>query len=55
MLVGARRLAFRCLAIGQRSPPCREMIRIDALGACVDELAEDRLAVARNRLVSAKC
>ena len=45
-LVGARRLAFRRLAVGQRSPPCGETVRIDAPGARVDELAEHRLAVA---------
>src|SRR6516162_2846830 len=45
-LVGARRLALCYLAVGQRSPPCGEMIRIDALSARLDELTEHRLAVA---------
>src|SRR5262249_59018495 len=46
-LVGAWRLAFRRLAVEQRSPPRGEMIRINAFGAPLDELAEYRLAVSR--------
>ena len=45
-LVSPRGLALRCLAIRQRPPPCREVIRVDALGDRVDELAKHRLAVA---------
>ena len=37
---------FADLAVGQRSTPRGEMIRINALGARIDELAEHRLAVA---------
>src|SRR4030095_19476 len=46
VLVSAWRLALRSLAVGQRSTPRGEMIRINAFGARIDELAEHRLAVA---------
>src|SRR5262249_40428821 len=45
-LIGAWRLAFRRFALRQRSTPRREMIRINPLGARIDELAEHCLAVA---------